>query len=122
MGTIASRYEVNFYGASSSHLAGGLPTDRLVTEWHLDSPRVQAILVGRPTAEPIVEERISVPASIYEWKASDAGRERALAVQLENRGKFQQAFSRGLAVVGFVRDAAGNGTYELGFPAKAEQD
>ena len=61
-----------------------------------------------------IEERILVPASIYQWKASETDRERALAVQLENRRKFQQAFARGLAVLGFVRDAEGNGTFELG--------
>jgi len=99
---------------------GGLPTDRLVTEWYLDSPRVQAILEGRSTAAPIIEERISVPAAIYEWKATEAGRERALAVQLENRRKFQQAFSQGLAVLGFIRDAEGNGVFELGFPSQPE--
>jgi predicted GNAT superfamily acetyltransferase len=121
LGATAGRYEVNFYGVSSSRLSGGLPTDRLVAEWQLDSPRVQAILEGCPTAAPIIEERIPVPASIYEWKASEAGRERALAVQLENRRTFQQAFSRGLAVLGFVRDAEGNGVFELGFPSQAEQ-
>jgi hypothetical protein len=35
---------------------------------------------------------------------------------LENRGKFQQAFSSGLAVLGFVLDAQGNGVFELGYP------
>ena len=116
LGVIARRYEVNFYGVSSSRLQGGLPTDRLVAEWQLDSPRVQAIVESRPTKAPIIEERIPVPASIYEWKASEAGRERALAVQLENRRKFQQAFSQGLAVLGFIRDAEGNGVFELGSP------
>jgi hypothetical protein len=33
---------------------------------------------------------------------------------LENRTKFQKAFARGLAVLGFTRDAEGNGTFELG--------
>ena len=122
LGVIARRYEVNFYGVSSSRLQGGLPTDRLVAEWQLDSPRVQAILEGRPAAAQIIEERIPVPASIYEWKASEAGRERALDVQLENRRKFQQAFSRGLAVVGFLRDAEGNGVFELGHLSQAERD
>jgi predicted GNAT superfamily acetyltransferase len=121
LGATAGRYEVNFYGVSSSRLSGGLPTDRLVAEWQLDSPRVQAILEGRPIAAPIIEERIPVPASIDQWKASEAGRERALAVQLENRRTFQQAFSQGLAVLGFVRDAEGNGVFELGFPSQAEQ-
>ncbi len=74
----------------------------------------------RRVIEEKIEERISVPASIYEWKASEAGRERALAVQLENRRKFQQAFSQGLAVLGFVRDAEGNGVFELGPLIQAE--
>ena len=114
LGAIARGYEVDFYGVSSSRLQGGLPTDRLVAEWELDSPRVQAILGGRPAAEHLIEERILVPACIYEWKATEAGRERALAVQLENRRKFQQAFSQKLAVLGFVKDAEGNGVFELG--------
>lgn len=120
LGAIVRRYYVDFYGVSSSRLQGGLPTDRLVAEWHLDSSRVTAILEGRPRAAYIIEERILVPASIYEWKASEADRERAIAVQLENRRKFQQAFSQGLAVLGFVRDAEGNGVFELGHPSQAE--
>jgi len=113
LGAIVRTYRVNFYGVSSSRLQGGLPTDRLLAEWHLDSPRVHGFLEGHP-APCQIEERILVPASIYQWKASDKNRERALAVQLENRRKFQQAFARGLTVLGFVRDAEGNGIFELG--------
>jgi len=113
LGAIACSYRVNFYGVSSSRLQGGLPTDRLLAEWELDSPRVIASLEGHPAAYQI-EERILVPASIYQWKASDKNRERALAVQLENRQKFQQAFAQGQAVLGFTRDADGNGISELG--------
>ena len=114
LGAVACRYEVDFYGVSSSRLQGGLPTDRLVAEWQLDSPRVNAILEGRRAPAEVIEERIQVSASIYEWKASEAGRDLALAVQLENRNKFQDAFSRGLAVVGYALDAEGNGVFELG--------
>jgi predicted GNAT superfamily acetyltransferase len=124
LGAVVWAYRENFYGVSSSRLQGGLPTDRLLAEWHLDSPRVQAVLEGRPTALELGEavlDRIVVPASIYEWKATEAGRERALAVQLENRRKFQKAFSQGLAVLGFVRDAEGNGVFELGLHSQAEQ-
>ncbi len=117
LGAIVCGYRENFYGVSSSRLQGGLPTDRLLAEWRLDSPRVQSILDKHPAPVYAIEERILVPASIYQWKATEAGRERALAVQFENRRKFQQAFSQGLAVVGFVRDAEGNGVFELGpFP------
>jgi len=118
LGAIVRDYRVNFYGVSSSRLQGGLPTDRLLAEWHLASPRVTETLESRPAAACIAEDRvqvrIQVPSTIYQWKATDADRERALAVQLENRRKFQQAFSQGFAVLGFVRDAEGNGIYELG--------
>ncbi|HEV2135263.1 MAG TPA: GNAT family N-acetyltransferase [Terracidiphilus sp.] len=116
LGAVARRYLVNFYGVSSSRLQGGLPTDRLVAEWWLDSPRVRAVLDGRSEdarKRECVVERIEIPAEIYEWKNSEEGRERARAVQLENRGKFLDAFSRGLAVTGFVREANGNGIFEL---------
>ena len=115
LGATVRVYLVDFYGVSSSRLQGGLPTDRLLAEWELDSPRVQASFDGRAIARHVIEERILVPASIQQWKASETGRERASAVQIENRQKFQQAFARGLAVLGFSRDAEGNGLFELGF-------
>jgi predicted GNAT superfamily acetyltransferase len=114
LGAIVRRYSENFYGVSSSRLQGGLPTDRLIAEWELDSARVKGIMEGKPPANLIIEERICVPASIYQWKASETDRPRALAVQLENRQKFQAAFARGLAVIGFQRDPQGNGIFELG--------
>jgi predicted GNAT superfamily acetyltransferase len=120
LGAVVCHYRENFYGVSSSRLQGGLPTDRLLAEWYLDSERVRAILEGRRVAAPHIEERITVPASIYEWKATERDRERALAVQLENRRRFQQAFSRGLAVVGFDRDAEGNGIFVLGATTQLE--
>src|SRR5208337_1726319 len=96
LGAVARTYLVDFYGVSSSRLQGGLPTDRLLAEWELDSPRVQASFDSRMIARHVIEERILVPASIEQWKASDTGRERAIAVQTENRQKFQQAFAREL--------------------------
>jgi predicted GNAT superfamily acetyltransferase len=114
LGAISREYRVNFYGVSSSRLQGGLPTDRLLAEWELDSPRVEALITPRPAAARTIEERILVQAAIERWKASEATRKRAIDVQLENRQKFQQAFSRGLAVLGFSLDAEGNGVYELG--------
>lgn len=122
LGAIVRCYRVNFYGVSSSRLQGGLPTDRLVAEWYLGSPRVAALLDGKPQPLFTVEERISVPASIYAWKASDLDRGRAIAVQVENRQRFQEAFARGLAVLGFTRDAEGNGVFELGSPTQTEMD
>ena len=39
LGAIARRYLPNVYGVTSSPLHGGIPTDRLVAEWWLASPR-----------------------------------------------------------------------------------
>jgi predicted GNAT superfamily acetyltransferase len=111
LGAIARRYTLNQYGMSSSPLQGGLPTDRLVAEWWLDSERVKAVLAG---SEPIAEThtKISVPAEIYDWKRfADP---RAKEVQSRNREAFQENFSAGLAVLRFERDTAKNGTYLLG--------
>ncbi|MFZ1133728.1 MAG: GNAT family N-acetyltransferase, partial [Candidatus Korobacteraceae bacterium] len=35
LGAVAQRYLLDVYGATSSPLHAGLPTDRLVAEWHL---------------------------------------------------------------------------------------
>jgi len=61
-----------------------------------------------------VVERISVPAQIYEWKATPETRGRAREVQGRNRQQFLQAFGERLAVLGYERDPAGNGQFLLG--------
>jgi predicted GNAT superfamily acetyltransferase len=114
LGAIVSSYRENFYGLSSSRLQGGLQTDRLLAEWYLDSPRVRSRAEGRPAGEYAIDRLIVVPADLSQWKAAEASRGRAEAVQLENRRKFQEAFNEGMTVLGFLRDADGNGVFELG--------
>ena len=46
LGAISRRYEPDFYGASSSPLQGGLPTDRLYAEWWLHSDHANRVLQG----------------------------------------------------------------------------
>jgi predicted GNAT superfamily acetyltransferase len=122
LGATVRKYYENFYGVSSSRLQGGLPTDRLVAEWRLDSPRVREILDGKTAGGFEIEERITVPAAVYAWKASEQDRGRAVDVQAENRNRFQQAFSQGLAVLGFSLDHEGNGVFELGRVTSLEED
>lgn len=114
LGAIARRYSVNQYGISSSPLQGGLPTDRLVAEWWLQSGRVEGLLKtsAHPPLKP--EMTIAVPAEIYTWKSAPQHRHKAEQVQTRNREHFLDAFSRGLAVLGYERDAIGNGTFLLG--------
>jgi predicted GNAT superfamily acetyltransferase len=114
LGAIARRYNVNQYGVTSSPLQGGLPTDRLVAEWWMKSKRVEMVLVDGPRAKFECRARIDVPAEIYEWKAAAPTRAQALAVQGNNRQRFQQAFADGLSVLGYERDGRGNGRFLLG--------
>ena len=51
LGAICRRYIPNFYGITTSPLHRGLPTDRLLVEWHLDTKRVVAAVNGL-TPEP----------------------------------------------------------------------
>ncbi len=89
LGAIVRRYVRNQYGMSSSHLHGGIPTDRCVAEWWIRKPRERG---------PVLE-RIQVPADINE----------ARAMQREIADQFERSFARGLAVIGME-----SGAYLLG--------
>ena len=47
LGAVASEYEENVYGESTSPLHRGNPTDRLVAAWHIREPHVQRRLAVR---------------------------------------------------------------------------
>lgn len=113
LGAISRRYYRNFYGSSISPLHGGLPTDRIVAEWWLNSERVRRTLAGE---QPVrnVSETVTVPVQTSAWKASDADRDRARAVQAGNAEALERAFSQGLSVIGYERTADGDGRFLLG--------
>jgi len=114
LGAIVRRYNINQYGITSSPLQGGLPSDRLIAEWWLRSKRVETLLATGSHPPVQGELAIQVPAQIYEWKASHDTRDQAQQVQERNRDSFLQAFSKGLAVLAYERDAEGNGKFVLG--------
>ncbi len=62
LGAVVRRYVLNQYGTTSSHLHGGLPTDRCIAEWWIREPRVQDIIDRKPIDRSNVTERIAVPA------------------------------------------------------------
>jgi predicted GNAT superfamily acetyltransferase len=114
LGAIARRYTINQYGITSSPLQGGLPSDRLIAEWWLRSKRVEMLLATgqNPKFKPM--SAIEIPAQIYDWKAAPETRVKAQQVQERNRDQFLEAFSGGLAVLGYERDASGEGRFLLG--------
>jgi predicted GNAT superfamily acetyltransferase len=111
LGAIVRRFVLNNYGTTTSHLHGGLPTDRCFAEWWLLSKRVETVLAGGQPDWGRIEERIAVPADIAEIRANDTKRAREIQKSISER--FIQYFDRGLAVVGFERSEQA-GTYLFG--------
>jgi predicted GNAT superfamily acetyltransferase len=94
LGGIARRYIPNLYGITSSPLHGGLPTDRLLIEWDLESPRVLQILKGNKSAPAAEAIRIAVP---------DFSQHKDPELQLELRNRLVEKLSCGYAVTGFEK-------------------
>jgi predicted GNAT superfamily acetyltransferase len=91
LGAISRKYLPNFYGVTTSPLHRGLETDRLLAEWHLESPRVLAAIAGAPTQIPEYAVEIKVPSEL---------RDDTPAQQKRLREEFSRYFHREYAVVG----------------------
>ncbi len=71
LGAIVRRYVQNQYGTTTSHLHGGLPTDRCIAEWWISSPRARAIVAGQPFQRNPVEARVAIPSDIAAIRSKD---------------------------------------------------
>jgi predicted GNAT superfamily acetyltransferase len=106
LGAVVRRYIPNFYGQTSSPLHAGLPTDRLVAEWWVNSKRVQAALNNQAYI-PKSSELISIPVAINQICASDPPR--AEEIQSSIRRQFESHFAAGRAAVSFeLKDQRGS--------------
>jgi len=108
LGAVVRRFVPNQYGTTSSHLHGGLPTDRCIAEWWIDSPRVRALLGRQESEKPAVVAQIAVPADIAEIRKADPNRARE--IQTGVREHFLEYFRNGLEVTGFLSTPE-QGTY-----------
>jgi len=110
LGAISRKLIANFYGLTTSPLHRGLPTDRLLVEWDLDSRRVVAAIqeLARDSVE--APAKIRLPAELDEWKKTNDVR--LGGVQARMRGEFLGWFAKGYAVTG-MRSAAGGVEYCL---------
>ncbi|MFN7924636.1 MAG: acetyltransferase [Bryobacteraceae bacterium] len=103
LGAVVKRYVLNQYGVTSSALHAGLPTDRCVAEWFMDSGRVRGILAGEPLPRPPIEARIEVPLNTNEPKRD---------IQARVSSQFVEYLRQGLTAVGVER-SENKGTYLL---------
>jgi predicted GNAT superfamily acetyltransferase len=107
LGAIARRYVPNAYGITSSPLHGALPTDRLVAEWHLRSPRVRRVLAGK-RATPVFSKkavRITIPEVLELRKKSDPAK--AIRIQAEIRAEFQKWLDKRYAATAIAPGKSG---------------
>jgi predicted GNAT superfamily acetyltransferase len=105
LGVVARRYLIDVYGHTSSPLHAGLPTDRLVAEWHLESHRVKDILGGKPPSKAGLCQHISITVD-------ELSSEAMLETQQVVRSRFQELFAAGYVVTSFER-SPGGGAYIL---------
>jgi predicted GNAT superfamily acetyltransferase len=110
LGAVIRRYVPNFYGRTSSPLHAGLPTDRLVAEWWVRSPRVENLLSGKTSPPAADAIRISLPSTIREICSTDA--DAAEKIQARIREQFERNFAEGRAAIGFEFDEQ-QGSYIL---------
>ena len=103
LGAICRRYLADAYGPSTSSLHGRLPTDRLVAEWRLRSPRVRSRIERDRTRpeEPHPAESVEVhlPADIAEIRVADPVR--AAAIQRDFKRRVMDLFGEGYCIAGF---------------------
>jgi predicted GNAT superfamily acetyltransferase len=105
LGAVIRRYLLDVYGSTSSPLHAGLPTDRLVAEWHLTSERVVGILAGNEIGAKGPVERVRVVLD-------ESSPENVADTQAEIRERFQELFAKGYVVTWFEREPRG-GSYVL---------
>jgi predicted GNAT superfamily acetyltransferase len=109
LGVVVRSYALNYYGTDYSTVTGkfgeplGLDSDRLVAEWELDSPRVEALARGEttePRGEP--DAAVNIPTNWGALVREDPAAARAELLRV--RAEFQTAFAAGLVCAGFERD------------------
>jgi predicted GNAT superfamily acetyltransferase len=106
LGAVARRYIPDCYGPVQSKLQQGLPSDRLICEWWLNSPRVCRAAAGKPpraTAEP-ASATVPIPSEMGDWALRSPAQARAALLRV--RKQLRGHFAAGLAVTGISIDGA----------------
>lgn len=111
LGAVARRLIPNCYGVTESPLHVGLPTDRLVAEWWLDSERVKNILADNAVPSKDTAVRIALPANLGEMKSKD--RDAGARIQRAASEQFQKYFAGGYVATSIERADASTSEYIL---------
>ena len=99
LGAISRKYLPNFYGVTTSPLHRGIPTDRLLAEWQLDSPRVDAAVAGVALSAAQYSAALELPPSHDKSSGAEQDAGVVLALQTRMREEFLKYFNKGYAAV-----------------------
>jgi len=104
LGAIARCYQPDYYGEVESRFQRGLPSDRLIAEWHLSSIRVKRALAGKAprTSKAAPAATLEIPADFDGLRQSNPAEARRR--QLALRKQLQKYFVQKLAITGFEYD------------------
>ena len=104
LGAIVRRYEPDYYGHVDSRFQQGLPSDRLIAEWWLNSPRVKRALAGKPVRNSRQKPRrvVEIPTDVDALIKGNI--EEARTWQGRVRENLQSCFGEKLAITGFTHD------------------
>lgn len=102
LGCIARTYYPDYYGQMQG-INAGLPSDRLLAEWRLDSPSVITLAQGLPATSKQITQTLPLPPDFDALVTSDPAA--ALSERLRLRASLTTAFARGEAIIGFDRKA-----------------
>jgi predicted GNAT superfamily acetyltransferase len=97
LGAISRHYIPNFYGITTSPLHRGMPTDRLLVEWHLDSPRVLAAINQLTPPQRDCPAQIHLPNTVSSL----------VDLQSNLRAEFTDWFAKGYAATSVRRTPTG---------------
>ena len=98
LGATSATYHIDYYGPMVG-INAGLPSDRIVADWQLDDPRVEARSQGQKLEFPADIRRVEFPGDIDQLLATDPAA--AMAARLSLRETLLAAFAEGQCIVGF---------------------
>ncbi len=109
LGTVSRTYLRNFYGEMEDPLNSGFPTDRFVTEWHLDQDRFHtsehAQEIKLENSEEIALENLTscvsveIPKNYLQMKKEN--KDMAMKIRLSTRNLFERLFKMGYVVTDY---------------------
>lgn len=101
LGAIADTYYPDYYGEMEG-INRGAPSDRLLADWHLNSPHVVACATGQ-TALPVdlVARALRLPIPANFGALLESAPDAALRERLAFRAALQDAFAKGFTLRGY---------------------